>query len=78
MVNKSLPNQEIEIRVFMLRSGLTLRSIAHRLGITHPYVVQVLKGRRPALHVRRRLVEEIGFPADLILYRPQAPRSRAA
>jgi len=47
-----------------------MAKIGRALGISTTYVFQVLHNKRPAYHIRRRLVRELGFPEDLIAYEP--------
>lgn len=69
-----LKHNYTEIRVYMFRQGLSLAKIARLFGVTPPYIFQVLHSRRPALDIRQRLIRELGFPADLIAYRPAPGR----
>lgn len=50
----------------MLRRGLTQERLAAELGISHPYVSDVLNGKRKAPEIRRRLVTEFNFPPRLV------------
>ncbi len=68
-----------EIRVFMIRHALSIPKISRRLGISTSYVFQVLHSKRPAKHIRQRLILELGFPSELIEYRPDTwPKRKAA
>jgi len=66
----------IELKIFLLRNGLDQPLIASQLGITKQYVSDIFAGKRKALHIRRRMVEEVGIPADLVEWRE--PDQRAA
>jgi transcriptional regulator with XRE-family HTH domain len=56
----------VEIKVFLLRKGLDQPTVARQLGITKQYLNDILHGKRKALHIRNRMVEELGFPPQLI------------
>jgi len=50
--------------------------IASQLGITKQYVSDIFAGKRKALRIRQRLVDELGIPAELVAWRE--PERRAA
>ncbi|GEM_PF-4435951 len=63
------------IRLFMARKRLTQQKIAEQLGISGPYVSDILSGKRKAPAMRRRLALELGFPPRLVgLYADLSPR----
>jgi transcriptional regulator with XRE-family HTH domain len=66
----------IELKIFLLRNGLDQPLIAAELGITKQYVSDIFAGKRKALHIRRRMVDELGIPAELVAWRE--PDRRAA
>lgn len=59
-------NRTIELKCWLIRNGLTQIQVARQLGITRQYLDFILKGKRKAPKMRRRLVAEIGMPAGLI------------
>lgn len=65
----------IEIKIFLLRNGLDQTRVAKALGVTKQYVHDIFHGRRKALQIRHRLVQELGFPPELIAYRPNGRRA---
>ncbi len=66
----------IEIRIFMIRNGLTCRSLAAKLGISKSYVHYILTRQRRNDEIVRRLIQEFGFPAALL--RPMPTEKKAA
>jgi transcriptional regulator with XRE-family HTH domain len=52
----------------MAANDLSGRIIADRLGISNAYLLQIFQGYTPALHMRQRLIDEIGFPPKVIAY----------
>ena len=66
----------IELKIFLLRNGLDQPLIASQLGITKQYVSDIFAGKRKALRIRQRLVDELGIPAELVAWRE--PERRAA
>lgn len=67
----------LELKIFLLRAGLTQRKIAQRLGIKPPHVSCIFHSKRKALHLRKRMTEELGIPAELIQYHPPERRTVA-
>lgn len=67
----------LELRIFLLRAGLTQRKIAAALGIKPPHVSCIFHNRRKALRLRQRMTEELGIPAELIQYHPREGRTAA-
>lgn len=67
--------QNVELRVFLLRNGLSYRKVAKLLGISKTYVNQVFQHDRPAQHIRSRMVTELGIPAELVEYRPEVSKA---
>jgi transcriptional regulator with XRE-family HTH domain len=55
-----------ELRILMLRRGLTQAQLAEQLGVTRPYMNRILTGRADGFRVRVRLVREFGFPEWLL------------
>ncbi len=64
-------DRHTELRIHLLRIGVSQRQIAIRLGVCFQQLNQVLLDKRPGRELRRRLVEEIGLPADLVGYKPE-------
>jgi DNA-binding Xre family transcriptional regulator len=60
----------VELKVFMLRNGWDQPTLARRLGITKQYLGDILHGKRKALHIRNRMIEELGFPKQLVAWNP--------
>jgi transcriptional regulator with XRE-family HTH domain len=61
----------VEVKVFMLRKGWDQPTVARQLGITKQYLNGILHGKRKALHIRQRLIDEFHFPAKLVAWEPQ-------
>jgi transcriptional regulator with XRE-family HTH domain len=61
----------VETKVFLLRNGWDQPTVARRLGITKQYLNCILHGKRKALRIRQRLIDEFGFPADLVRWKSQ-------
>jgi transcriptional regulator with XRE-family HTH domain len=61
----------LELKILLLRRGLTQPELASQLGITKQYLNDILHGKRKALHVRSRLVHEFGFPEHLVEWRSE-------
>lgn len=64
------------LRVWLAVNDTTQAEIARQLGISKPYLTMILRGQRPAVHIREQLVE-LGVPADLVEL-PGAEQQRAA
>lgn len=71
VLTQSAPPSIVEIKIWLLRSGLDQPALARHLGITKQYLNDILHGKRKALHIRRRMVEEFGCPPHLIDWNPQ-------
>jgi antitoxin component HigA of HigAB toxin-antitoxin module len=65
----------IELRIFMIRNGLTCKSLAAKLGISKSYVHYILTRQRRNDEIVRRLIREFDFPAELL---PQVPVEKKA
>lgn len=59
-------NRLIELKCWLIRHNLTQPKVARQLGITRQYLSGIINGKRKAPNMRRRLVSEIGIPAELI------------
>lgn len=64
------------IRIWLAVNDTTQKAIARKLGISNPYLTMILRGQRPAVHIREQLVD-LGVPADLVEL-PGAQEKRAA
>lgn len=65
-----------EIKVWLIRNGLTQAELARRCNTTRQHIYRVLSGRRPNPRLRKQLVE-LGVPAKLVKPAPK-PQRRAA
>jgi transcriptional regulator with XRE-family HTH domain len=61
----------MELKVWLLRRGLSQRSIARQLGVSVQYLNIIVQGKRKGSAIRKRLVTEFGIPAELVNYRPE-------
>jgi len=50
----------LEIKIEMLRSGITQPSIAKKLGVSTVYVHQVIRGLRRSQTIRQTIAEAVG------------------
>jgi transcriptional regulator with XRE-family HTH domain len=57
-----MPMTPIEIKVELLRKGLTLAGIARDLNVSGAHVSQVVSGKRRSQVVERAVAEAIGKP----------------
>lgn len=64
------------IRVWLAVNDTTQMAIARKLGISNPYLTMILRGQRPAVHIREQLVK-LGMPAELVEL-PGTEQKRAA
>jgi len=55
-----------ELRVLILRRGLTSRQLAAKLGVHEKYLSRVLVGKQAGYRLRCRMVRELGFPQWVI------------
>lgn len=65
-----------EIKIWLIRNGLTQAELARQLGTTRQNIYRTLSGRRPNPRMRRKL-EELGVPARLVRA-ARKPARRAA
>jgi DNA-binding transcriptional regulator LsrR (DeoR family) len=65
-----------ELRILLIRRGLTQAQLADKLGVRREYLNRILVGAKAGYHIRVRLVREFGFP-DWILDVPQQSRKAA-
>lgn len=66
-----------ELRILLLRRGLTQRELAQQLGIRREYLNRILTGAKGGYRIRVRLVREFAFP-DWILDPVPRQAKRAA
>jgi len=64
-----------ELRILLLRRGLTQAKLAQQLGIRREYLNRILTGAQGGYRTRVRLVREFGFPEWIL---DPAPRQQAA
>ncbi len=55
-----------ELRILLLRHGITQRELARRLNVSPEYLNRVLRGHRAGYAIRNRMVLEFGFPTWLL------------
>ena len=54
----------IEIRIKMMRAGINAAEIAESLGITQPFVHQVITGLRDTQYVRESIAKALNRPIE--------------
>ena len=54
----------VEIKILMMRAGVTQTKIAKQLGITIPFVNQIISGIRPTKYIRESIADAIGKPVE--------------
>lgn len=54
----------LELKIHLIKNGITQLDLARQLGISPQYMSDVVKGRRKAPHIRQRLIA-LGMPAKL-------------
>lgn len=65
------------IKLHLVQRGLTMVELAARLGYKRQYLYDIFQGNRRALKVRQRLIDEFGFPEELVRYNPPPQRQAA-
>lgn len=55
-----------EIRAALVLRGITVTSIADRVGAKRPNVSMVISGARPTQRIRAAIAEAIGKPVDKV------------
>lgn len=68
--------QYLQLRMHLMRRGLSLRRIAQALDISHQWLGAVLRKGWPAPHIRQRLEDEYDIPARLVRYHSSMMRRR--
>lgn len=68
--------EPLEIKILLLRAGVTQSSIAKKIGVTPPFVNQIIKGQRPTGRVRRAIAEAVGKRVEELW--PSRPIQKAA
>ena len=54
----------MEIKILLIRAGITQSSIARKLGVTNSFVNQVIKGHRHTERVKMAIAEAVGKPVE--------------
>lgn len=65
-----LQEQYTELKVHLLRRGLSQRRIAKEIGISQQWLSDVLTKGWPAPHIRKKLIRKYKIPAELVKYHP--------
>lgn len=60
----------LELKIFLLRKGLDQPTVARRLGVSKQYISDIFRGKRKALHIRQRMIDELGFDPALVAWEP--------
>jgi hypothetical protein len=63
---QTMPMTPVEIKVELLRKGVTLASIAQDLELTAGHVSQVVWGKRRSADVEKAVAEAIGRPVSKV------------
>jgi transcriptional regulator with XRE-family HTH domain len=71
-------NRLIDLKCWLIRHGLSQPKVARQLGITRQYLSDIFKDKRKAPLVRRRLIREIGIPAELVGLNDTEQKTKAA
>jgi transcriptional regulator with XRE-family HTH domain len=66
----------VEIKILMMRAGVTQTKIAEQLGITVPFVNQIISGIRPTKYIREAIAEAVGKPVEK-LWSEESPNKAA-
>ena len=56
----------LELKIYLMKQGVTQYQLAERLGVTQQYVSDVIRGKRKAHGIRHRMVDELGYPAGIV------------
>ena len=69
----------IEIRIRMMRLGISASEIAAKLNVTEPFVHQVITGIRTTERIREAIAEAVGKPVEKLWpnKNPQSAKSIA-
>lgn len=65
-----------EIKILLLRAGITQTSISQNLGVTLGFVNQIITGRRHTRRVREAIAKAVGRRVDELW--PPEPQNKAA
>jgi transcriptional regulator with XRE-family HTH domain len=68
----------IELQIHLLRKGIKNKQLAEKLGVSQAYMSMFLNGQRSGKALRRRLVDELGFPPKVVGLEPKPKLSRDA
>jgi transcriptional regulator with XRE-family HTH domain len=68
--------EPLEIKILLLRAGITQASIAKKIGVTLPFVNQIIKGQRSTGRVRRAIAKAVGKRVEELW--PSGPFEKAA
>jgi Ner family transcriptional regulator len=61
-----MPMKPVEIKVELLRKGVTLQAIANDLSVSQPHVSQVVWGKRRSVRVEEAVAKAIGKPVEKV------------
>ena len=61
-----MPMKPVEIKVELLRKGVTLQAIADDLKVSQPHVSQVVWGKRRSPRVEQAVADAIGRPVNKV------------
>jgi transcriptional regulator with XRE-family HTH domain len=50
----------VEIKILLLRAGITQTAIAQKIGVTVCFVNQIISGYRPTQYVRQAIADAVG------------------
>lgn len=54
----------IEIKILMIRAGITQADIGRKLGLSRAFINQVVLGHRPTKQVKQAIAEAVGKPVE--------------
>jgi|GEM_PF-1841124 DNA-binding Xre family transcriptional regulator len=52
---------EVEVKIELLKRKITITSLANKLGISVAYCSDVIRGNRSAIHIRKKICEELNI-----------------
>lgn len=69
----------LDLKIYFVRKRLQQYQVAAQLGITQQYLSYIVNGKRKARNIRMRMVEELGFPENVVGLRKEtvSQKSRA-
>lgn len=57
---------EVDVKTELLKRKITMTSLADKLGISVAYCSDVIRGNRSAMHIRKKICEELNISMEEI------------